>query len=135
MTPWSVERDVQNGICQLYIKSLQIKTPSLDYKVDKLSGGNQQKAVIARWLATKPQILILDEPTRGVDIGAKSEIYAMMNKLAKNGMAIIMISSELPEVINLSDRVYVMSNGKIAGELTKDDMTQDNIMKLAVTNL
>ena len=92
---------------------------------------NQQKIMIGRWLATAPKILILDEPTRGVDVGAKSEIYAIMNSLAKAGMSIIMISSELPEIINMSDRVYVMCDGRITGCLNHDEVTQEKIMKLA----
>jgi ribose transport system ATP-binding protein len=99
--------------------------------VGNLSGGNQQKVIIGRWLATKPKILILDEPTKGVDVGAKAEIYAIMNELAKQGVAIIMISSELPEVINMSDRVHVMSGGRITACLPREDLSQEKIMKYA----
>lgn len=130
-----VNKDKENSITKEYIDSLNIKTPNAEYPIGKLSGGNQQKAIIARWLATKPDILILDEPTRGVDVGAKSEIYAIMNQLTKEGMSIIMISSELPEILNLSDRTYVMSEGEITGELQRDEMSQNNIMKYATKNL
>lgn len=130
-----VNKDKENRITKEYIDSLNIKTPTAEYPIGKLSGGNQQKAIIARWLATKPDILILDEPTRGVDVGAKSEIYAIMNQLTKEGMSIIMISSELPEILNLSDRTYVMSEGEITGELQRDEMSQKNIMKYATKNL
>ena len=107
---------------------MAIKTPTYQQVVGNLSGGNQQKVVIGRWLATKPKILILDEPTRGVDVGAKAEIYAIMNNLVKEGVAIIMISSELPEVINMSDRVVVMSNGRITACLPREGLTQEKIM-------
>ena len=110
---------------------MNTKTPSLDQMIGHLSGGNQQKVMIGRWLATNPSILILDEPTRGVDVGAKAEIYSIMNYLAKQGIAIIMISSELPEIINMSDRVYVMANGRIAGCIGHEDISQERIMKLA----
>ena len=100
-----------------------------------LSGGNQQKVIIGRWLATKPKILILDEPTRGVDIGAKAEIYSIMNELVNQGVSIIMVSSELPEIINMSDRVIVMSNGRVAGCLNRQELTQEKIMHLATSAL
>lgn len=126
-----VDKNKEEEITQKYIDMMSTKTPSSSQLVGKLSGGNQQKIMIGRWLATAPKILILDEPTRGVDVGAKSEIYAIMNKLAKEGMSIIMISSELPEIINMSDRVYVMCDGKITGCLGHEEVTQEKIMKLA----
>ena len=107
------------------------KTPSQEQIIGNLSGGNQQKVMIGRWLATNPKILILDEPTRGVDVGAKAEIYAIMNELVKQGMSIIMISSELPEIINMSDRVYVMCDGQVTGCLGHEEATQERIMQLA----
>jgi ribose transport system ATP-binding protein len=110
---------------------MNTKTPSQEQRMSNLSGGNQQKVMIGRWLATKPDLLILDEPTRGVDVGAKAEIYAIMNELAKQGMAIVMISSELPEIINMSDRVYVMAHGVTRGCLEHDGLTQEKIMRLA----
>ena len=104
-----------------YKSSINIKAPSIAQKVVNLSGGNQQKVQIAKWLFAKPQVLILDEPTRGIDVGAKYEIYSLMNQLVEQGMAIIMISSELPEVLGMSDRLYVMSEGHITGELTAEE--------------
>jgi ABC-type sugar transport system ATPase subunit len=114
-----------------YSDIMRIKTPSLTQVVEKLSGGNQQKVLIGRRLATRPEILILDEPTRGVDVGAKSEIYTIINQLAKEGMAIVIISSEMPEIINMSDRVYVMRDGEIMGCLDHKGLTQEQIMSLA----
>ena len=123
-----VDNARETEITKEYVDMMEIKTPTYKQVVGNLSGGNQQKVVIGRWLATKPKILILDEPTRGVDVGAKAEIYSIMNELVKNGVAIIMISSELPEVINMSDRVVVMSNGKITGCLSREGLTQEKIM-------
>lgn len=114
-----------------YISQLKIKTPNGDTVISNLSGGNQQKAIIAKWLEAKPKILILDEPTRGIDIGAKSEIYQLMLDLAAGGTSIIMISSELPEVMGISDRILVMANGKITGEFKKEEATPENIMLCA----
>ena len=110
-----VNAQKEGEITKEYVDKMAIKTPTYQQVVGNLSGGNQQKVVIGRWLATRPKILILDEPTRGVDVGAKAEIYSIMNDLVQQGVAIIMISSELPEVINMSDRVIVMSNGHITG--------------------
>jgi putative multiple sugar transport system ATP-binding protein len=115
-----------------YIGTLNIKTPSIEQLVQNLSGGNQQKVSLAKWLFAKPQVLILDEPTRGIDVGAKYEIYTIMNTLVKQGMSIIMISSELPEILGMSDRVYVVSGGKITGELPIEQASQEAIMQLAV---
>lgn len=126
-----VNRQKEVSITQEYIEKMSVRTPSADQIIANLSGGNQQKVMIARWLATSPKILILDEPTRGVDVGAKSEIYAIMNELAKSGMAIVLISSEMPEIINMSDRIYVMSEGRITGCLNHREVTQEKIMKLA----
>jgi putative multiple sugar transport system ATP-binding protein len=111
--------------------ALNIKTPSLEQLVYNLSGGNQQKVSVAKWLFVKPQVLILDEPTRGIDVGAKYEIYQIMNRLVSEGMSIIMISSELPEVLGMSDRVYVISSGRITGELPVAEATQEKVMQLA----
>ena len=118
--------------CELQRKKLRIKTPSIDQLVCNLSGGNQQKVLIGRWLLMDPDILIIDEPTRGIDVGAKSEIHALMCELASQGKAIIMVSSELPEILGMSDRVLVMHEGKITGELNREEATQENIMALAV---
>jgi methyl-galactoside transport system ATP-binding protein len=121
-----------NHIVDDSIKQLSIKTPSMQQHIENLSGGNQQKVIVARWLANDPEILIMDEPTRGIDIGAKHEIYEIMETLARQGKAIIMISSEMPELLGMADRVYVMCNGKITGEITdKEDMTQEKVMTFA----
>ena len=121
----------EEDIAQTYTDMMKTKTPSLEQHVSFLSGGNQQKVMIGRWLATNPSVLILDEPTRGVDVGAKAEIYAIMNYLVKQGISIIMISSELPEIINMSDRIYVMANGRVTGCIDHTDVSQEKIMKLA----
>lgn len=113
------------------VERLQVKTPSLKQKIDKLSGGNQQKAIIARWILLAPEILIMDEPTRGIDVGAKSEIYELMGELAKKGISIIMISSENPELLAMSDRIMVMREGEISGFLEGEKQTEENILKLA----
>ena len=113
------------------IQLLNIRVPHAQVRAGGLSGGNQQKLLISRWVAIGPRILILDEPTRGVDVGAKSEIYRIMNDMARQGVAILMISSELPEVVGMSDRVYVMREGAIAGELQAGDISQESIMTLA----
>jgi inositol transport system ATP-binding protein len=121
----------ENKIADYYIESLRIKTPSRDQWVQYLSGGNQQKVVISKWLMTNPRILIMDEPTRGIDIGAKTEIYKLMNDLVHEGCSIIMISSELPEVIGMSHRIIVFHNRTVAGELNQEEATQEKIMELA----
>jgi putative multiple sugar transport system ATP-binding protein len=114
-----------------YKTSLNIKTPSVEQKVGNLSGGNQQKVSVAKWLFVTPEILILDEPTRGIDVGAKYEIYTIMNRLIEQGMSIIMISSELPEILGMSDRVYIVSAGRVSGELSIEEASQEKIMQLA----
>ena len=121
----------ENQFVQKFIDQLAIRTTDAHLPVKSLSGGNQQKVVLAKWLGTEPDILILDEPTRGVDIGAKKEIYTIINQLAEAGVAILMISSELPEVIGMADRVLVMHEGRITGEVNKSNMTQENIMHYA----
>jgi len=126
-----VDNKKEREITQKYIDMMSTKTPTQEQVIGNLSGGNQQKVIIGRWLATAPDILILDEPTRGVDVGAKSEIYAIMNELVKTGISIIMISSELPEIINMSDRIYVMAEGRIAGSISHEEVTQEAIMSLA----
>ena len=111
-----------------YVERVGIKIASQETAVSTLSGGNQQKIVLAKWLVTQPDVLILDEPTRGIDVGAKAEIYKIMNELARNGKSIIMISSEMPEILGLSDRIVVMNQGKVAGTLTRSEATQEKIM-------
>ena len=121
-----------NGVVDDSIKKLRIKTPSMKEHIANLSGGNQQKVIVARWLANDPDILIMDEPTRGIDVGAKHEIYEIMNDLAAQGKAIIMISSEMAELLGMSDRVYVMCDGKLRGEITeKEELTQAKVMSYA----
>lgn len=121
----------ENGTVQAICDRMRVKTPTLDTSVDSLSGGNQQKVVLAKWMLRNPDVLIVDEPTRGIDVGAKYEIYKLMSELASEKKAIIMISSELPELLGMCDRIYVMAKGKISGELSRQDFTQENIMKLA----
>lgn len=120
-----------NTTADRYIKELSIKIASPEQPVSNLSGGNQQKAVIARWLSISPKVLLLDEPTRGVDIGAKTEIHKIISKLADEGLAVLMISSELPEVLGISDRILVMSEGRLTGELSRKEATQEKIMYFA----
>ena len=117
--------------CEAMSASLRVKTPSLSERVENLSGGNQQKVLIGRWLLTRPKILILDEPTRGIDVGAKSEIHRLIGKLAGEGVAVIMISSEMPEVLGMSDRILVMHEGRCTGILDRAEATQVGIMELA----
>jgi putative multiple sugar transport system ATP-binding protein len=112
-----------------YRKKLNIKSSSIYHKIQNLSGGNQQKVVLAKWIFAAPDILILDEPTRGIDVGAKYEIYTIINQLAEEGKSIIFISSELPEILGICDRIYVMNEGRIVGELTKEEASQESIMK------
>ena len=113
------------------IEELKIRCFGPQHECDNLSGGNQQKVVFAKWIYTNPKVLILDEPTRGVDIGAKTEIYNIINELTAKGVAIIMVSSELPEIINMCNRCYVMCEGKITGELSEEEFSQEAIMKFA----
>jgi ribose transport system ATP-binding protein len=123
-------RDIRKA-AEDHVAKLSIKTPSLQQKLKFLSGGNQQKVVIAKWLIRNCDILFFDEPTRGIDIGAKQEIYSLLNELADAGKTIIMISSELPEILRLSHRIIVMCEGRITGELSASEATQEKIMKLA----
>ena len=113
------------------VERLSIKTPSSKTQIQSLSGGNQQKVLIARWLANSPDVFILDEPTRGIDVGAKYEIYCIIAELARQGKAVIMISSEMGELIGMSDRIMVMCDGRVTGFVDQKDATQENIMELA----
>ena len=124
---------VENEIADQYIKLINVKTPSRNQKVGNLSGGNQQKVVIGRTLNAEPRIVILDEPTKGIDVGAKAEIYNLINQLAERGVAVVLISSELPELMAMSDRFLVMAEGRVAGELSKEEATEAKIMNLATT--
>jgi len=122
----------ERELADSFVRRLNIRTPDTGQLVGKLSGGNQQKTVLARWLATDPILLILDEPTRGIDVGAKSEIYAIIDELAQAGVAILMVSSELPEVLGISDRIYVMAGGRITGEVDAKAATEESILALAI---
>lgn len=126
-----IDQKTSNDFVELLLKRLTVKAESMNDTASSLSGGNQQKVVLAKWVGIGPQVLILDEPTRGVDVGAKREIYLLMNELAARGVAIIVISSDLPEVISISDRIVVVREGQIAGELIKEEATQEKIMNLA----
>lgn len=121
--------------CTKYKDALSIKTPSLKQRAGNLSGGNQQKIVLAKWLMQSPDIIIFDEPTRGIDVGAKAEIYRLIAKLAEDGKAIIFISSEMPEILGMCDRILVMSDGKISGELSAEEATQEKILTLAAAEV
>lgn len=127
-----VNYDIEDEIVDDKMESLRIKAPSKEVNCTTLSGGNQQKVLLGKWLATEPKVLILDEPTRGVDVGAKAEIYTIINDLAKNGLAVILISSEMPEVMNMSDRMMIMNEGSITGEISRDDYDQELILKYAM---
>ncbi|MFI6058248.1 sugar ABC transporter ATP-binding protein [Streptomyces sp. NPDC051286] len=124
----------ERAMAQEYTDRLRVRTPSIEHEIGKLSGGNQQKVVLARWLARKPRLLILDEPTRGIDIGAKAEIYQIIADLARQGVALLVISSELPEVLGLADRIAVMQNGRITGELSRAEATEEAILSLAMAD-
>jgi putative multiple sugar transport system ATP-binding protein len=126
-----IDANAEVKVATDYRTSMNIKTPSIEQTVSLLSGGNQQKVCLSKWLFVQPTLLILDEPTRGIDVGAKYEIYTIMNQLVERGMSILMISSELPEVLGMSDRVYVMASGRITGELQREEATQEKIMHLA----
>ena len=126
-----IDQNAEVKVATGYKSALNIKAPSIEQAVENLSGGNQQKVSVAKWLFVKPDVLILDEPTRGIDVGAKYEIYCIMNKLVEQGMSIVMISSELPEILGMSDRIYVVSSGRITGELHVSDASQEKIMHMA----
>jgi rhamnose transport system ATP-binding protein len=127
-----IDRARERSQAERYVGQLRIKTASVASEVESLSGGNQQKVALARWLATSPKILILDEPTQGVDVGSKSEIHALMQELAERGLAVLMISSELPEILGMSDRIAVMRGGTIAGILAREDATQERVLAMAL---
>jgi L-arabinose transport system ATP-binding protein len=127
-----VRRRDERRVAMKFVQQLRIRTPSVEQEVRYLSGGNQQKTVLARWLARRPKVLILDEPTRGVDVGAKAEIYTIINQLADEGMALLVISSEMPELMGLADRILVMHGGRITGELDGRTATEEQILRLAM---
>ena len=127
-----VQQRLERRVAMEYVTRLNVRTPSIDQEVGKLSGGNQQKVVLARWLAARPRVLILDEPTRGIDVGAKAEIYRLVDQLANDGLGIMLISSELSEILGLSDRIYVMQSGRITGELPGPGTTEEQVLNLAM---
>jgi rhamnose transport system ATP-binding protein len=127
-----IDNERERNLARQYVERLRIKAPSIYTETGSLSGGNQQKVAVARWLAINPEVLVLDEPTQGVDIGSKSEIHQIMGDLAEQGMAIVMISSELPEILGMSDRIAVMHAGTIAGVLSRAEATQEKILALAL---
>ncbi|WP_282851739.1 sugar ABC transporter ATP-binding protein [Gulosibacter sediminis] len=122
---------IENRAAAIWASRLEVKTNALDTVASTLSGGNQQKVVLAKWLSRNPDLLIIDEPTRGIDVGTKSEVHRLLSELAGQGMAVLMISSELPEVLGMADRVLVMREGRLTGELTRDEATQESVMHLA----
>jgi ribose transport system ATP-binding protein len=115
------------------IKELDIKTPGIGQLVEYLSGGNQQKVVVARWLCSNAKVFLFDEPTRGIDVGAKSEIYGLVQSLAEEGAGVLLISSEVEELVDVCDRVYVLRNGRIVSELERDDLSKEGILSIALT--
>ena len=123
-----VNTDMEVHLADEMTKEMGTKTPSNEQKIGNLSGGNQQKALLGKWMFTEPDILILDEPTRGIDVGAKYDIYCLINKMVEDGKSVIMISSEMPELLGMCDRIYVMSEGRLAGEFTAEEATQERIM-------
>lgn len=138
----SLEKVIYGGYAHLdeerklvgeYFDKMNVKTPSLDTSIQSLSGGNQQKVLLAKWMMRNPEIMILDEPTRGIDVGAKFEIYKLMTEMAKQNKAVIMVSSELPELIGMCDRIYIMNQGKITGQLRREEFSQEAIMRFATT--
>jgi ribose transport system ATP-binding protein len=126
-----VLRGREASLVKSSIQRLQIRPPGQQVLVENLSGGNQQKVVLAKWLAVRPRLIVLDEPTRGVDVGAKAEIYTQMRELTAHGVGIVMVSSELPELLGMSDRILVFHEGRVAGELSRSEATEQTVMHLA----
>jgi inositol transport system ATP-binding protein len=127
---WFIDDAAERKLAGRYRDMLNIRMASQDQAIANLSGGNQQKVVLARWLALRPRVLIIDEPTRGIDIGAKVEVHNLLIDMAQDGIAILVISSELPEVMAISDRIVIMREGKVIGELGRDDATQESLMAM-----
>jgi ABC-type sugar transport system ATPase subunit len=126
-----VDHPAENQLIRQYVSRLRVRTPSFQQMARLLSGGNQQKVLLAKWLAVQPTVLIVDEPTRGVDIGTKAEIYALFDELVREGIGILVISSDLPEVLALADRILIMRHGRLTGELSRDNATEEKVMHLA----
>ena len=132
LAKWGViNRRAENDCAVEYREALNIKTPSLEQLAGNLSGGNQQKVALAKWLASKSKVLILDEPTRGIDVGAKQEIYQLINRLAEEGLGIIVISSEMEEILGITDRLLILSEGRLSGTLMKEEYSQTTVLKYA----
>ena len=129
-----IDEDMEYNVAVEYRDKLKTKTPTVEQNVGNLSGGNQQKVLLAKWMFTDPDVLILDEPTRGIDVGAKYEIYCIINDLVAAGKSVVMISSELPEVIGMSDRIYIMNEGKFVSEMAASEATQENIMASIISS-
>lgn len=127
----TILRRKKTNLAEEYVEKLSIRPPIINRPIQNFSGGNQQKAVIAKWLATDPKLIILDEPTRGVDVGAKSEIYSLVNELTRTGVGIVFVSSELPELLGVCDRILVVHEGRITGEFRKEEATEEKIMRAA----
>ena len=127
-----IDTDKEYAVAEEYRKKLKTKCPTVEQNVGNLSGGNQQKVLLAKWMFAEPDILILDEPTRGIDVGAKYEIYCIINDLVAAGKSVIMISSELPEVLGMSDRIYIMNEGRFVGEVSGEEATSELIMSRIV---
>lgn len=127
----TVRRRKKTSLANEFVEKLTIRPPMINRPIQNFSGGNQQKTVIAKWLATNPKLIILDEPTRGVDVGAKSEIYSLVNDLTKAGVGIVFVSSELPELLGVCDRILVVHEGRITGEFRKEEATEEKILRAA----
>ena len=130
----ALDADKEYAVAEEYRKKLKTKCPSVEQNVGNLSGGNQQKVLLAKWMFAEPDILILDEPTRGIDVGAKYDIYCLINQMVEQGKSVIMISSEMPEILGMRDRIYIMNEGKMAGELDAKEATQEGIMAHIMQN-
>jgi rhamnose transport system ATP-binding protein len=126
-----MRRSEERALASEYVTELQIKTSGVGQRLEELSGGNQQKVVIAKWLATNPRVLIMDEPTKGIDVGAKTAVYRLMGEMVAKGLAIIMVSSELPEVMGMADRILVMRRGRLRANFTRAEATPESIVKAA----
>ena len=125
---------MESKVAQEFVDAMKTKTPSVEQAVGNLSGGNQQKVLLSKWMFAEPDVLILDEPTRGIDVGAKYEIYSIMNDMVAQGKAVVMISSELPELLGMCDRIYVMNEGEVVGEFTSEEATQEKIMSAILSH-
>ena len=126
-----IHKKTEDELCERAVENLTIKTPNLEVDAATLSGGNQQKVVVGKWLARNSRVVIFDEPTRGIDVGAKVEIYQLMNQLKQQGIAVMFVSSEMPEVMGIADRIIVMCDGRITGEVMAEETTQNDILKYA----